>query len=751
MILVGCDGAATDAPSGGAGGATAATDATGATGGPGSNTAGTGSSGGGEEIPAEEDPFDPPPAPPTLDQAALDDIADEIDAALGSVSGATHSALVVGLDSGQVVYERTPDTVRTPASNTKIFTTAASLIELGEAHRSTVRVFGQLAGGTVSGDLSLVAEHDPSSSTWFGVRSAQALDAVAGALAAKGITSIGGDVVAKGEFVYEGNSVGTIDYAAERGEVASAFRGALVARGISVGGTARGATGFDPPGGTGEIMTVPSVSLDVLSHAINVPSHNEFADLAMHHLGFVESGDDTYAAGESVVIKVLEDAGIDPAGLALNDGSGLSHQNRVTPRQIVELTETMLARPEGTAFLHSLSVSGVRGTIGGRLTGGDTNGRFWGKTGTLTGVIALSGILFHEHDGQRYIAAFLSNGVGNASAGRAGLDAAVAAVAKDRRGLAAPPGVVDIVSVTDDANGKTALVTWEEVAGAAGYLVWRSRDGFTFDRADARAVTATQHRTLGFDDTQRLFVRVTAIGAGGESLPSTVLGASLSDDGARILLVDGNDRSRLQPIGENPLGWGHQAIARHASSIAGAFESCANEAVEDGSVDLTRYDLVVYALGRESVENESLSTGEQAMLAAYVEGGGSLLVSGSELAYDLVSEGSPDDVGFARDVLGIGYGGDDAATTLVTPSVAGYDAPLARFGWLGQDEVPFPDLLTAEGGATVCATYAAGEAGAACVSRSTAAGGKVVVLGVPLEAFDDPLLRKALLDLAASP
>src|SRR5262245_1936041 len=115
-LLFGCDDSAVDPSGGGAGGDAAA----------------GGGEGGG--IPAEEDPFEPPPAPTPLSDAELAALQSDIDAALATAS-ATYSALVVGLDTGQLIYERAPDTARKPASNTKLFTTAAALVREGESGR----------------------------------------------------------------------------------------------------------------------------------------------------------------------------------------------------------------------------------------------------------------------------------------------------------------------------------------------------------------------------------------------------------------------------------------------------------------------------------------------------------------------------------------------------------------------------------------------------------------------------------------
>lgn len=717
----------------GAGGEGGESDGGADVGGGGDATGSGAGQGSGGSVPAEEDPFEQPPAPVPFTDDELASLRADIDDALGSAS-ASYSALIVGLDSGQIVYEKNPDTPRKPASNTKLFTTAASLVAFGEAGRPAVGLYAtSVDGGVVSGDLVLVAQHDPSTTPWFGDGSRQAFDALAARLRADGITTITGGVVAKGEFLYEGDSLGTIDFPTERAQAATAFRQALVAAGISVGGGASTATGFEPPSGTTLVLAAPSATMDVIAHAINVPSHNEMADLAMHHLGFAGSGESTYAAGFQKVASVLDQLGVPRGGLELNDGSGLSHANRATARHIVDLFTALSERPEWSAFVGSMAISGLRGTISGRMTGPDTAGRFWGKTGTLTGVIALSGVLFHRHDGQRYLASFLANDVASSTAARGALDAAVVALAADRKAASGVPEAPALHRVTDDGNGQTAQIELGAVDGADGYLVWRSPDGRAWKREDARYIQKTTHRTFTFDG--ELFVRVTAVGAAGESAPSNVLAVRVSQGDAPSLFVDGSERYAAGPVPENPLGWGDDAAVAHASAMTGPFESASHGLVESGEVGLENYGTVIWSLGRDSTAHETFSGAEQERVRAFVDAGGRLFVSGAEIAYDLLAEGSADDAAFARDVLGIEYGGDDAGTTFA--GLAG-EGPLLRFSKLGRHEVDFPDVLVPVGSGVDCLSYAGGQPGAACVAVDTASGGRVVTLGFPLEALDDP-------------
>jgi len=70
--------------------------------------------------------------------------------------------LFVDAKSGKAIYERDPERLFTPASTTKLYSSAAALGELGADYRFKTPVFmrGDLKDGTLKGDLILVASGD---------------------------------------------------------------------------------------------------------------------------------------------------------------------------------------------------------------------------------------------------------------------------------------------------------------------------------------------------------------------------------------------------------------------------------------------------------------------------------------------------------------------------------------------------------------------------------------------------------------
>jgi D-alanyl-D-alanine carboxypeptidase/D-alanyl-D-alanine-endopeptidase (penicillin-binding protein 4) len=98
-------------------------------------------------------------------------------------------------------------------------------------------------------------------------------------------------------------------------------------------------------------------------------------------------------------------------GIRIADGSGLDRANRLTSRFLAALLLRMDQHPYGRNYLASMAVAGQRGSLRNLYNGTSLQGRFYGKTGTLTGVRAISGILL-TNDGPRYVSS-IGIGAGN--------------------------------------------------------------------------------------------------------------------------------------------------------------------------------------------------------------------------------------------------------------------------------------------------------------------------------------------------
>ncbi len=336
------------------------------------------------------------------------------------------------------------------------------------------------------------------------------------------------------------------------------------------------------------------------------------------------------------------------------------------------------------------------------------------------------------------------------------------------------------------ASGGGVRLSWSTPGAGggsvAGYRIYRSADGRSFGSpVEVGGATTTNVVLVDVAAQEAGYFRVTAFNAGGESMPSAVVGCRPGGpDVPRVLVVNGFDRfdralsPRQSPVpGQyrppGPSGTIDRAIPRlmnafdyvapHGQALQAcgvAFDSCPNESVANGQVRLSDYPVVIWALGRESTADETFSAVEQSLVRAYAEGGGHLFVSGTEVAWDLDRASGPSEADrrFLREVLRAALNGDanDDAGTSRFAAVAGgvfSGRPPGQFddGTHGIYFADYPDVLTPVGpGAGVSLLYTGGLGGGAAVHYDgSAGGGRVVFLGFPFETILDPALRAALM------
>jgi serine-type D-Ala-D-Ala carboxypeptidase/endopeptidase (penicillin-binding protein 4) len=109
----------------------------------------------------------------------------------------------------------------------------------------------------------------------------------------------------------------------------------------------------------------------------------------------------TLPAAQKSIANWLQTKGFSEADLNVENGSGLSRNERGKPRALAELLRDVSFSKIDKVFRSSLSVAGLDGTMGGRLRRADMAGKALLKTGTLTEVRALAGYVTSK-SGQVY-------------------------------------------------------------------------------------------------------------------------------------------------------------------------------------------------------------------------------------------------------------------------------------------------------------------------------------------------------------
>lgn len=313
-----------------------------------------------------------------------------------------------------------------------------------------------------------------------------------------------------------------------------------------------------------------------------------------------------------------------------------------------------------------------------------------------------------------------------------------------------PPEAPTAPRVTQD-GARGLRVAWDAAAGATHYTVEVSDDGKGFTAMPP--VTGLSWSTGPLLHHAVKSFRVRAWNQSGRSRPTEVLTAGTDHLGqAQVLLVQGFDRLDRNVKGPDNtrdyLRLFGDALRRDADFSLG-FDAASNEAVALGRVLLPGYQAVVWSLGEESTADESFDLLEQFLVTAYLNAGGSLLVSGAEVGWDLDAQGSTADRTFYRNVLGATYVADDAGVYTLQaglPGTVSAGAPAAAFdnGTSGTYDVNYPDVLqptTAAG--SVCLRYGNGLA-AGVQTFDPATGKRVVVFGLPIETITSPAVRARL-------
>ncbi len=147
-----------------------------------------------------------------------------------------------------------------------------------------------------------------------------------------------------------------------------------------------------------------SAPMHALLSLANTESHNFTAEVLIREAANIW---DVNRASLATTLW-MQAQGLPMTGIRVRDGSGLSRGNRLTSRSLSILLWRMAQHPLAAYYQASMAIAGKRGTLRNYFRGTSLQGRFWGKTGTLTGVRSISGIL-ETPGGPRYVS-MIANG-----------------------------------------------------------------------------------------------------------------------------------------------------------------------------------------------------------------------------------------------------------------------------------------------------------------------------------------------------
>ena len=135
-----------------------------------------------------------------------------------------------------------------------------------------------------------------------------------------------------------------------------------------------------------KVYSTPILSLLTLT---NSESHNFTAE------SLFKNASNTWNDNDYIKLKRwLENKGLPATNAYFADASGLSRKNKITTKLVVLFLDKMRYSNDFNAYQSTLSITGVRGTLAKRFVNSELSGKFFGKTGTLSNVFALSGFLY---------------------------------------------------------------------------------------------------------------------------------------------------------------------------------------------------------------------------------------------------------------------------------------------------------------------------------------------------------------------
>lgn len=296
----------------------------------------------------------------------------------------------------------------------------------------------------------------------------------------------------------------------------------------------------------------------------------------------------------------------------------------------------------------------------------------------------------------------------------------------------------------------------------AGYRLFMSEDGLTWDQPivdeNTLGANSNSYQLLYNNASTTVYFRVVAVDTnsfinenGNEepllSHPSDAYGVGLNGS-TKILIVDNFDRMASWTLPYHPFVSNHgEALTAHGHG----FDSCTETAVQNGDINLTDYDVVIYFCGDDSRADESIAAADQQRLLKYLEAGGKLFITGSEIGYDFAATTATELERYHYLFKAI-YAGDLSGSNQII-GVAGtiFEGLAFTYGTMNGPNLyieDYPDYLQTFGGSQSALIYAnlriAGIAFTGTYGTS-AATAQLVYLGFPFETIITSEDRSALM------
>jgi len=278
-----------------------------------------------------------------------------------------------------------------------------------------------------------------------------------------------------------------------------------------------------------------------------------------------------------------------------------------------------------------------------------------------------------------------------------------------------PPAPPLLRSVVQDSVDRFTISWYPNTeADLRGYRLYFTLNGVTWILKESESALPAGRTSISYNVTSgTIFFRLAAVDSAAPANVSSfsdVYGVRINNNLPRTLIVDGFDRTE---------GSGSYHLPAHPFAMAQGqsipvnfgFSTCSNEAVIEGHVWLQNFEAVLWVLGDESTNDQTFDTNEQALVKTYLQNGGKLFVSGSEIAWHLDRPSGPtqSDRDFLHEYLKASYVGDDANEYTVNGTGSSIFAGLSfRYGVVAEGspyDEDYPDYIAPTNGSSTILHY----------------------------------------------
>ena len=293
------------------------------------------------------------------------------------------------------------------------------------------------------------------------------------------------------------------------------------------------------------------------------------------------------------------------------------------------------------------------------------------------------------------------------------------------------PAIPFLKSVLNDSTNRITI-SWYPSSDPdlKGYRLYSSTNGvdWTLKKNETELNnTVTKYSFNGIPSMTPFYFRLSAVDSAvvpNESGFSDIYGLRPNAPGQKILVIDAFDRTS-----DSYKQLSHPFAMTAGQSINARYETAHNRAITDGSAQLSNYSAVVWLFGDEGSTDETFGSAEQTKAIAYLNAGGKIFASGSEIAYDLDRTSGPTqaDRDFLHTYFKTTFAGDASNNYTITLAPSGISFTYGDVLQGSPYTENYPDYLNAIVGiSTPAASY--GNGLVAAVSSSN-----TFLLGIPFE------------------